>query len=81
MVKCAFGGPKFLSKVLPVAKLDAKFQHEQCKPVLNEIDSVENAKTLAIICDGNRVNKKFVKMFDTVPGKPWLTKCDNFFTF
>ena len=37
------------------------------------------AKIVAVICDGNQVNKSFFKHFETVAGKPWLTKEKNMF--
>ena len=36
---------------------------------------------VGIICDGNRVNQAFFKMFDTSPDSPWKTKDDKFLLF
>ena len=32
-------------------------------------------RPVSIICDGNRVDQKFFKMFETMTKKPWLTTC------
>ena len=39
------------------------------------------ANLVGIICDGNRVNQAFFKMFDTSPDSPWKTKDDVFLLF
>ena len=69
MVKCLFGGPTFVFKMLPVAKMDASFLFKQ---IQDTIDMIRNAggtiKTL--ITDGNRTNQKIFKLFSTVKGKP-----------
>ena len=72
MVKCLLGGPEFIVKIMPVHRLTAEFQYDQVKLILNEIHQA-GAVVVAIVCDGNQVNKNFSKKFETVPGKPWLT--------
>ena len=72
MLKCLFGGPEFITKMLPVTKLDAGFQHSQCVPIIENVKE-QNATVLA---NGNRVNQKFFQTFKTVRGKPWLCE-DN----
>ena len=37
MVKCCFGGPEFLTKLLPVSNLNADFLVNQSKPILEKI--------------------------------------------
>lgn len=78
MIKSLFGGPEFLSRILPVTKLTAGFQFDQCTAIIETIKQVNNGKVLAILTDGNRVNQSFFKKFETYQDKPWLTK-DNIF--
>ena len=59
MIKSLFGGPEFLSRVPPVTKLNSEFQFNQCRPIIDTINSVQNGNVLAIITDGFRVNQKF----------------------
>jgi hypothetical protein len=76
MVKSLFGGPEFLARVLPVSNLTSDFQLEQCKLIVDTIESsMSNGKVIAIITDGNKVNQSFFSKFKTVDGKPWL--CQN----
>ena len=70
MVKCMFGGPLFIVKILPVCNLNCKFQFEQVNSVIRMIQCALG-KVIAIICDNNHVNQGFYKLFETVPGKPW----------
>ena len=58
MVNCLHGGSKFLTNMIPVAKLNTQFLVQQ---VNQSIESTENAtgKLKAIICDGNRTNQSF----------------------
>ena len=53
MLKCQFGGPTFLLKMVPVKGMTAEFLYEQ---VQSTIDLVRNAsrETFYIISDGNR---------------------------
>ena len=76
MLKCAYGGPEFVAKMLPVAKLDAQFQYSQCLALMENIINI-NADILAVVVDGNRVNQKFFKKFKKVAGKPWLAHLQN----
>ena len=80
MVKCLFGGPEFIVKIMPVHRLTAEFQYDQVKLILNEIHQA-GAVVVAIVCDGNQVNKNFFKKFETVPGKPWMTNNNIFLLF
>ena len=79
MVKCLFGGPSFLAKMIPVCKLDAAFQYAQFTPIVENIRSQDYGEVVAAILDGNRVNQKFIKMFDTDPARPWYA--NNFGLF
>ena len=80
MIKCLFGGPEFIVKIMPVHRLTAEFQYDQVKLILNEIHQA-GAVVVAIVCDGNQLNKNFFKKFETVPGKPWLTNNNIFLLF
>ena len=74
MVKCLFGGPSFLAKMIPVCKLNAKFQYEQFTPLASSVNSQDGGEVIAAILDGNRVNQKFFTLFDTDPERPWYAK-------
>lgn len=80
MIICLFGGPKFLCKMIPVRQLNAKFQFEQCQHLKSLIKEA-GGNLIAVICDGNRTNQSFFKMFETLPGSPWRTKDDIFLLF
>ena len=71
MLKATFGGPEFIAKMLPVAKLDSGFQYSQAIALIENVIQ-QQAEILAVIVDGNRVNQKFFKHFTRVAGKPWL---------
>ena len=74
MITCLKGGPKFLSKMLPIAKLASVFLKDQIDQTESCIQSSEvGGKVKAIICDGNKVNQSFMSLYDIVPGKPWVT--------
>ena len=76
MVKSLYGGPEFSARVLSVSNLTSDFQLEQCKLIVDTIEtSTCNGKVIAIITDGNKVNQSFFSKFKTVEGKPWL--CQN----
>ena len=78
MVVCLYGGPKFLVKMLPVANLNAEFVHE-INQTKKAIVSASGDKVM--VCDNNRVNQRYFKMFVTVPNKPWLTENGLFLLF
>ena len=58
MIKCLFGGLEFLVKMIPVCDLNAEFQYEQVSTIMKRLTQ-SGANVVAIISDGNRVNKKF----------------------
>ena len=70
-VKCLFGGPEFILKMIPVYRLTASFQYDQVMLIVDQLEQCD-AKIVSVICDGNQVNKSFFKHFETVAGKPWL---------
>ena len=67
MIKCQFGGPSFLFKMVPVKGMTAEFLYEQVKGTLALIHNSSG------VPEGNRTNQKFFNMFETIPGKPWQT--------
>ena len=69
---CLSGGPKFLTKLIPISKLTSAFLFEQTELTVQAITSVP-ADVKAIICDGNWVNQAFLKLYLTLSEKPWLT--------
>ena len=77
MIDTMFGGPTFLSKMVPVAKLIANFLVEQINDLIASIIS-SSGSVVALICDDNRTNQAFFKRFTTVDNKPWRTM-DNLF--
>ena len=72
IISCMFGGPTFISKMLPIAKLNSPFLYEQIRLTIDAINQSSIVKT--VICDGNRNNQAFFRLFDTEPQQPWLTK-------
>ena len=80
MIRCPFGGPNFMFKMIPVAKMDASFLYKQIVETIKLIAEA-GGKTRVIIVDGNRTNQSFLKKFPTVPGKPWLTTDGIFLLF
>ena len=80
MIKCLYGGPKFLIKMIPVAKLDSAFLYEKVTNIVNLINRL-NGHAIAVICDNNRINQAFFQKFDTVANKPWVTKTGLYLLF
>ena len=58
MAVCLNGGPKLLTKMMPISKLRSDFLFEQINSTNQKFDSV-SANVKAIICDGNHVNQVF----------------------
>ena len=40
MIKCLFGGPEFLAKMIPVCDLNAEFQYEQVSTIMKWSDGI-----------------------------------------
>ena len=80
MIVCLYGGPSFLTKMLPVSALKSTFIREVIDAT-HDIITSSGGKVIAIICDGNRTNQSFMRSYDTVPGKPWLTTDGKFLLF
>ena len=80
MVKCMKGGPTMLTKMVPVCKLNADFQHEVVGGVSSAVKQA-GGKILAYLVDDNRTNQSFFNKFKTIPNKPWLTEDGTFLIF
>lgn len=78
MLVSPFGGPSFLVKMLPVWRLDAQFMYEQTQLLLTHIKNA-GGSTICIICDNNRINQAFFKMFPLT--SPWRTEDNMFLLF
>ena len=72
---CLNGGPKFLTELIPISKLTSAFLFEQIELTVQAIISVP-ADVKTIICNSNRVNQAFQKLYPSLPEKAWLTE-DN----
>ena len=73
MIKCLYGGPKFLIKMIPIAKVDSDFLYEQVINIVNLINCL-NGHGIAVICNNNPINQEFFKKFEVIENKPWITK-------
>ena len=72
MINCLHGGNKFLVSMLPVAKMNANFLHEELTKAMTSIEQA-SGRLKAVISDANRTNQACFKKYNTVEGKPWLT--------
>ena len=80
MVSCMFGGPNFLSRILPISKLNSAFLLEQ---VSLSRDAIEQAggHVKAVICDGNRNNQALFRQLGANPQEPWQTDAGMFLLY
>ena len=58
MISCVFGGPTFISKMLPIAKLNLPFLYEQIRLTIDAINH-SSGIVKAVICHDNRNNQAF----------------------
>ena len=58
MIVCLYGGPRFLSKMIPVSKLNSQFLMDQVSATTQAIIS-GGGQVKATISDGNRTNLTF----------------------
>ena len=72
MIKCLFGGPTFLFKMVPVRGMSADFLFQQVQETISLVKEA-GGDVKVNVYDGNRTNQAVFKTFETVPGKPWLT--------
>ena len=75
-----YGGPKFLVNMLSVANLNAEFVQHEINQTKEAIIAA-NGEVKVLVCDDNRDNQRYFKMFATVTNKPWLTENGLFLLF
>ena len=80
IIFCLNGGPKFLSRLVPVSRLRADFLFDQIKLTTQSVDAA-GATVKAIVYDRNCVNQAFFQKFDIVHGKPGLTLDGKYLLF
>ncbi|GFO27806.1 transposable element p transposase [Plakobranchus ocellatus] len=74
MVKCFFGGPTFVAKILPCHALTAEYQFKKTCELINTLEGC-GAKIVCIINDNNKVNQSFFNTFHkSDPAFPWIAK-------
>ena len=61
MVKCLYGGPELLAKILPVCGMLNFNSYNACLLLIDTIKRQPTGEILAIIADGNRVNQIFLR--------------------
>ena len=59
--------------MLPIAKSNSQFLYEQIRLTIDVVNQ-SSGIVKAVIYDGNRNNQAFLRLFDTEPQQPWLTK-------
>ena len=67
MISSLHRGPKFLLKMIPVAKLNAEFLREKVYETMHNIEAA-SGKAKAKISNGNGIN--FFNQFKTIEGSP-----------
>ena len=67
--RLVLGEPKLVCKMLPVRKVDAKFLFKQASLLTSAIQKFAG-RVIVIICDENRLNQVFFKLFNTTAQKP-----------
>ena len=80
MLICLNGGTKLLTKLIQISNLTSVFLFEQIELTVQAISSVP-ADVKVIICDGNWVNQAFLKLYPTLPKKPWLIEDNKYLLF
>ena len=80
MVFFSNGGPKVLTKLLPVSKLHADFLFAAANTT-SQCMHAAGVVVKAIVCDGNRINQSFFRMCKTISDKPWLAVDGKYLLF
>lgn len=80
MICCMFGGPAFLTKILPISKLNACFLQNQVQLSRDAI-SRAGGQVKVIVCDGNRTNQAFFRLLGAPSERPWVTDEGLFLLF
>ena len=73
MIKCQFGGPKFLFKALPIFNLNSNFLKEVTLEIITAINN-QGGKVTAILTDGHKINQKFFDLLKESDDQPWKMK-------
>ena len=63
MISCLYGGPSFISKMLPISSLKVPFLRTEIDQTRESI-SAAGGDVTCIISDANRTNQSFVKSFN-----------------
>jgi hypothetical protein len=66
--------------MIPISKLSSNFLFEQINSSIKLIKS-SSGDVKVVICDGNRVNQAFFKLYHTIPEKPWKTEDGMYLLF
>ena len=80
MVSCMFGGPNFLSKILPISRLTSAFLRDQVQLSISCIEQA-GGQVKAVICDGNRNNQALFKLLGADSKTPWKTESGCFLLY
>ena len=82
MIKCFYGGPKFIYKIYHISNLTAKFLYDKGQSEVNAIESKQENKVIAVIVDEHRTNQKCFStwaMDSPSRSKSWLSKNSDIF--
>ena len=82
MIKCFYGGPKFIYKIYHISNLTAKFLYDEGQSIVKAIESEQENKVIAVIVDQHRTNQKCFStwaMDSPSRSKPWLSKNSDIF--
>ena len=63
-------GPKFMAKIL--SKVSGKCQFDLVKKMVKTVNKA-GWETIAIICDDDKINRKFFKLVKTENENPWIS--------
>ena len=77
MIKCLYGGPKFILKVYPISTPTAKFLYDEGQSIVKAIESEQENKVIAVIAHGHHTNQKCFSIWamdSPSRSKPWLSK-------
>ena len=69
MISCMFRRSVFISKILPIAKLNSPFLYEKIRLTFDVINQ-SSSEVKALSCDGSRNGQAFSRLFDTESQRP-----------
>ena len=64
MISCMFGRSVFISKILPIEKLNSPFLYEKIRLTF-DVTNQSSSEVKALTCDGSRNGQAFSRLFDT----------------